>query len=306
MKAGATVKIVVFYTKMKGEQAAFLVELIKRHSCGVEAFPVEETWEGRDGMSPRHLFKDASHALFIHQDDPFQDQALLFYSGYCIGRGIRILILSSGSGTSLPTRDGYIGTVLSADTFEDFLQSETVRYETEEKQSRARATLIERGISCFAENFVTTVLSGDEDNAALFLKAGFSPAITDVHGNPLLSLATRAQLPDMVRFLVAAGADVNVQSQDRGYTPLMDATQKGDILLCRMLLESGANPDLRSKDGQTALVIATGRGDIEIAKLLVSVGANPGIADHLGLSALGYARLFKNEALLELFNTVSS
>ncbi len=299
-------KIIVFYTKKKGEQAAFLRETIKRHACGVECFPVEDTWEGKDGMSPHHLFKDASHALFVHHGDPFQDQALLFYSGYCIGRGIRILILSSDEGMILPKRDGYIGTVLSADTFEDFLQSETVRYSTEEKQSRARATLIERGISCFAENFVTTVLSGDEDNAALFLKAGFSPSITDVHGNPLLSLATRAQLPEMVRFLVAAGADVNTQSQDRGYTPLMDAVQKGDILICKMLLESGANPDIRSKDGQTALVIATGRGDLDIATLLISVGSNPGIADNLGLSAVGYARLFKNEALMELFNTVST
>ena len=299
-------KIVVLYAKKKGDQAAILLEMIKRHRCDVEFLPVEETWEGKDGMSPHHLFKDASHVLFVHHGDPFQEPALLFYSGYCIGRGIRILILSSDAGKSLPMRDGYIGTVLSADTFEDFLESETVRYSSEERQARARATLIERGISCFAENFVATVLSGDEENASLFLKAGFSPSITDVHGNPVLSLATRAQLPEMVRFLVAAGADVNVQSQDRGYTPLMDATQKGDILICKMLLESGANPDLRSKDGQTALVIATGRGDIEIAKLLVSVGANPGIADHLGLSALGYARLFKNEALLELFNTVSS
>jgi ankyrin repeat protein len=60
--------------------------------------------------------------------------------------------------------------------------------------------------------------------------------------------------------------------------------------------------DLTSKDGQTALVVAVGRNDAEVARLLVSGGADPDLPDKLGLTARKYAALFKNPAILALFD----
>ncbi len=297
-------KITILHSGAVHELARGLYELIVSHGCKAEVMPIESTWDGPHAMNPTHLFKGSSHLLFLHDADPFMHAAFLFYSGYCIGKGLRIIILEAEKGIA-QKKDGYIGTILQPETFEGFLQSEIVRYDTEDKMARAKAELMERGISCFAENFVSMVISGDEDNASLFLKAGFSPRITDVYGTPLLSLAVREQIPDMVRLLLSAGADVNALSADRSYTPLMDAAQKGDHNMCKILLEAGANPDVKSKDGQTALVLATGRGDVELCKLLISCGADPSVPDNLGLSAAGYARLFKNDVLIELFNAGS-
>jgi ankyrin repeat protein len=103
--------------------------------------------------------------------------------------------------------------------------------------------------------------------------------------------------------LIAAGADVDRQSDDRGYSPLMDAAQKGDPVMLSLLLSAGAKPDLRSKDGQTALIICAGRGDVAMSKLLIEAGADPEIKDHLGMSAARYASLFGNADLTALFNT---
>ena len=86
----------------------------------------------------------------------------------------------------------------------------------------------------------------------------------------------------------------------------MDAVLKGNGEICRILLEYGANVNLASKDGQTALIICAGRGDVPLSELLCTYGADPELKDHLGMSALGYANLFKNEKLLTLFNSLRS
>lgn len=163
--------------------------------------------------------------------------------------------------------------------------------------------MLERGISCFPESFITIVLSGDVSSARIFLEAGFSSSLRDVRGVSILSLAVRAQYPDMVRLLLDSGANVNDIALDRGYSPLMDAAQKSDEVMCRLLLEYGANVNLISKDEQTALILCAGRGDEKISTLLFDHGADPTVKDALGMSAQGYAALFKNEKLTELFNT---
>jgi len=122
---------------------------------------------------------------------------------------------------------------------------------------------------------------------------------------PLLCLAARGKHRAVAELLLGRGARIDLQSEDRGYSPLMDAAQAGSADLVGLFLESGASPDLVSKDGQTALVVAVGRNDAEVARLLVSGGADPDLADKLGLTARKYAALFKNPAILSLFAPAS-
>lgn len=295
-------KIAILYDDSNSKTVQIIKEIIERHDCRVDCHPVAEDWREKHGNNPLVLFKDVTHVLFVCINSPESEASFLFYSGFCLGHGIRVLMLKTGCEEFFPEHCRYLGTELNAESFEDFFTNEIIRFETEDRQKLARKTLIDRGISCFDESFVSIVMSGDSENTSLFLKAGFSPSITDMKGMPLLSIAVRAQFPEIVSLLIAAGAEVNRLSSDRGYSPLMDAVQKGDEVICRLLLENHADPNLKSKDGQTALVICAGRGDLRIAEILVSSGADPGITDNLGLSAGGYAKLFKNEKLMELFN----
>jgi uncharacterized protein len=133
------------------------------------------------------------------------------------------------------------------------------------------------------------------------MRAGFHPDTRDKHGVPLLCLAARGKHLAVAQILLARGAKVDLQAEDRGYSPLMDAAQAGAAELVKLFLDHGASPDLKGKDGQTALVVSVGRNDVDVARFLVSGGADPDLADKLGLSARKYAALFKNPAMLALF-----
>lgn len=56
--------------------------------------------------------------------------------------------------------------------------------------------------------------------------------------------------------LLAAGADPNVTSKQRGYTPLMSAALTGSKECCWLLLRAGAQVDRKAEDGRTAFDFA--------------------------------------------------
>jgi ankyrin repeat protein len=74
----------------------------------------------------------------------------------------------------------------------------------------------------------------------------------------------------MVRFLVAAGADVNARMENgkselgrftyTGSTPFLLAAQASDLPLMKLLVELGADPQRPAADGSTPFLAAAGVG----------------------------------------------
>lgn len=296
-------KIAILHTEKNREAALAIGGIITGHSVTVEYHDTKDIWNKAIVKNPLNLMDRVSHMLFVYSQDTTDLSSLVFYSGYCLGKGIRIIVLETDAAIELPENCRHLGIFLKPESFEEYFTAEKVRFNETDRKERARAELLERGISCYEENFLLIVDSGDAESVSLFLAAGFSPNLADSRGVPALSIAVRAQVPQIVETLVKAGADINALSGDRGYSPLMDAVQKGDLAMATLLVDHGANPDLRSKDGQTALIIAVGRGDVATVSMLLSRGANPLIADNLGMSAAAYSRLFKNGEMTDLFNT---
>lgn len=79
--------------------------------------------------------------------------------------------------------------------------------------------------------------------------------------------AVASNQPDVVAWLLDAGADVNARQQ-QDYTPLMGAAANGRTELLDLLLARGADPSLTTVDGKTAAVIAREHGHAEIAARL--------------------------------------
>jgi ankyrin repeat protein len=100
--------------------------------------------------------------------------------------------------------------------------------------------------------------------------------------------------------LMSTGADVNMVSLDRGNTALMDAASVGDTDIISDILRRNPALDIRSKNGQSALILALGGKHEEAGALLIAAGCDIGQTDQLGMSAEGYAKLFKLEKILEL------
>ena len=67
--------------------------------------------------------------------------------------------------------------------------------------------------------------------------------------------------------LIAAGADVNAKQQD-GFTPLHEAAQNGDREVVDALLAAGADPSLALDGGKTPADLAREGGHEELAKTL--------------------------------------
>jgi ankyrin repeat protein len=91
-----------------------------------------------------------------------------------------------------------------------------------------------------------------------------------------------------VEAFIRAGINVNAKDKD-GATPLVLASEKGDIEMTRVLLKNGADPNASDIDGYTALMFASYSGNLEIARLLVGSGADVNARDKDGWTALMFA-----------------
>jgi hypothetical protein len=115
-------------------------------------------------------------------------------------------------------------------------------------------------------------------------------------GQTALHLATLEENINVMKELLRLGSDPN-RADRMGRTPLMVAVG-GDIHdaeMIAMLLQAGADPDIKDKHGWTALTDAAVFGKPEIARQLLNAGAEVDPSDATGTTPLVYTRLSLNE-----------
>ncbi len=120
---------------------------------------------------------------------------------------------------------------------------------------------------------------------ALLQHAGADPdAIAEAGWGPL-HLASRHADLGVLRALVAAGADIELQDQRNGWTPLLHAIHVRNGPAVTALIEAGTDVNRTGESGITPLIMASGYGMTETVRLLLDSGANPR-AEMRGLNAL--------------------
>lgn len=92
------------------------------------------------------------------------------------------------------------------------------------------------------------------------------PSNNGFHVFPIHS-ATAGNYTDIARMLIENGAQVNVKQQ-AGATPLHSAAQNGNLELLIMLLEHGAETNSRMEGGKLPADLAREKGYAEIADIL--------------------------------------
>lgn len=117
-----------------------------------------------------------------------------------------------------------------------------------------------------------------DDILDFILEKGIDPNVTDKVGKTPLMIAAEWIKIDSVEKLLQAGANINAQDKD-GLSALHhvapyrgDDSQPhdGDVDMIRFLLESGADPSLKTKDEKTALDMVAGFNKRKKEKLLKS------------------------------------
>lgn len=102
--------------------------------------------------------------------------------------------------------------------------------------------------------------------------------------SPLMMASLKGHT-DLVRKLIARGADVNKP----GWAPLHYAATGGHLKIMEMLLEEHAFIDAQSPNGTTPLMMAAHYGTPAAVKLLLEAGADTQMKNELGLSAVDFA-----------------
>ena len=104
---------------------------------------------------------------------------------------------------------------------------------------------------------------------------------------PLILAAIQGHL-DIVKALVAAGADVNLAT-DGGLTPLHCAVNKDFHEMARYLIKKGANVNAITAKGSTSLHWAAYNKNYSLCKLLIQAGANVNVKAATGFTPLHWA-----------------
>jgi hypothetical protein len=100
-----------------------------------------------------------------------------------------------------------------------------------------------------------------------------------------------------VEYLIQEGAFINKLSMTSSTwleTPLHNSVNRGNLEMTTLLLEAGADPNKLNSTKRTPLFISAPDDKIAIIKLLLKYGANKELTDIQGLTALEYARQYKN------------
>lgn len=254
--------------------------------------------------NPEQFYIDlhqVTHCVFISDGTVPLNPPLFYATGYLNGAEIPVFVVGK-------TQNQDEKNLLPNFTFFDDsnsllsnIEENFPKYIAEEEQKVAHKKLFDMGIPFTPDCFSSYIAKDDEEIVNLFYDAGMSVNVRDAAGTPMLCIAARSGRKNMIEWLVERGAEINAISKDRGYSPVMDAVWKSSLDIVDLLIKLGADLNIVSNDGQTALIVATGASNPRICELLVKNGADPNFKDKMGMSSLEYARLFKKQILVPIY-----
>ncbi len=144
---------------------------------------------------------------------------------------------------------------------------------------------------------------GDVDAMRTELEAGADP--DGAHGTPLpmatwlpVYRAAEAGRADALALLVEFGADIDMRDRN-GDRPLDWASRYGELEVVRLLVGAGSTPDPREagNDVNVPLAEAADGGHVDVAHFLLDAGADPDRANRFDATALYQAAKLKDTAL---------
>ena len=141
-----------------------------------------------------------------------------------------------------------------------------------------------------ATPLVLAAAGGHGEVAALLLAHGARAEVqTSLCLTPLI-LAARADAPRVVAALLDRGASVDARGGSGGYTALTHAALRGAAAAARLLVERGADVNVRTAEEMTPLAFAALCGHAEAVAALVACGADKEAATSYGTPYLLAAR----------------
>jgi uncharacterized protein len=148
-------------------------------------------------------------------------------------------------------------------------------------QAAARAQLEKDGLAFTNESFFQTIAKGDAAHAALFVEAGIDPSVRTGSGRTALWVATEQRQLEVLKALLAAGVVPNAKNAppvEAGKSIVFEAVDTGEAPYVRALVEAGADAKFANEYGVPPLAEAARTGQLEMCQILLQGGADPNAA----------------------------
>ena len=130
---------------------------------------------------------------------------------------------------------------------------------------------------------------GHLDIAKVLVKAGAGVCVTDKQGGTCLALASYFGHTETVRYLVGL-KEVDVKHvENTGRTALSIAVVRNHPDVVEVLIDAGADIEVKDEKGRSRLLRASCLGHLDIAKVLVEAGADVCVTDNKGCACLALA-----------------
>lgn len=202
------------------------------------------------------------------------------------------LLLAGGADVQARAETGYTAMMVAANypgtgkTVRLLLERGAVVSTDKKKPALFNASPLLLAASAGDRENVALLYERDRDLKQSMLAAGIAPSTA-------LDFALFNDDPDMVRYLVARGADVNA-ADDRGISELSWATLIGKPDLVKSFIALGADVNHRDKLGMTPLLWACliDNGTSEVVGLLLRAGADTNAQTKDGLTARQLAQKY--------------
>ena len=128
----------------------------------------------------------------------------------------------------------------------------------------------------------------------------------DVQGCTAVNGATEEGRKEIVALLVQAGANLNIKN-NMGFAPLHSACFKGFLDIVNILVWNGRgnelNIDIEDNKGSTPLSWACYRGHTPVVQVLIDAGANTIAKDKNGSMPIQYALCKRHKEIVQLLET---
>ena len=138
----------------------------------------------------------------------------------------------------------------------------------------------------------------------LLAKGDVNLKTTNDNGFLPLQVAVMYGHTDVCELLIKRGEDVNEQDRAARMAPLHVAAGKRNLpqSVWIVLLDNGANVNIKDRYGRTPLHLIARAGDPEIAKLLIDRGARANVRDQQGQTPLDIASHSGHEAMVAVLS----
>ncbi|MGA8594688.1 MAG: ankyrin repeat domain-containing protein [Bryobacteraceae bacterium] len=127
-------------------------------------------------------------------------------------------------------------------------------------------------LSRLGRELFEAVQSDDEKSVAALLSRKVDVNSREEDGATALAWATVRCNVAIAKLLLKSGANPNL-TNEQGIGPLYLAITNGSTAIVELLLRSGANPNIAREDGETPLMTATRLGQVDVMKMLLDRGA---------------------------------